>query len=342
MTGQAAAVEVEGLHKSFALQRSWRGLLRPRGRADVRVALDDVALRVAPGEFFGLLGRNGAGKSTLFKVLATLIHPDRGTVRVDGHDVVNESREARRALVPVIPNERSLYWRLSARENLALFAALYGLDGRQARQRVEEVLSIVGLTETGRQQVGLFSSGMKQRLLIARALLGSPRILLLDEPTRSLDPVSARSFRRFLRDDLARGTETTILLATHDYEEVTELCQRVAVLEAGRVVATGRTAEVLAASQRRRTTLWTDTPEHPALGREVERLGGQVVGVSPAPDGETAGWHIVELELATGEASHADLLTALVAAGVRIARFSQAPLSLAQLLEHVTAQQGGR
>src|SRR5690606_28992013 len=144
-----AAVEVVGLSKVFRLQRGWRSLLG-RGGADRRIALTEVSLRVAQGEFFGLLGRNGAGKSTLFKVLATLVLPDRGSAQVQGYDVVTHAADVRRALVPVIPNERSLYWRLSSRENLSLYAALYGLKGRHARRRIEEVLSLVGISATGR------------------------------------------------------------------------------------------------------------------------------------------------------------------------------------------------
>src|SRR5690606_21105778 len=256
MTAQPA-VQVRSLGKQFRLQRSWKDLvLRPRHR-DIRVALADVDLEVARGEFFGVLGENGAGKTTLFKILATLVRPDSGSALVGGFDVSEEPEQVRRLLVPVIPAERSLYWRLSAEESLRLYASLYGLGHEDATRRISEVLEIIGLEDVGRKQVGLFSSGMKQRLLIGRALLGRPAILLLDEPTRSLDPLSARAFRTFLKKQIGAAQQTTVLLATHDHEEVTELCDRVAVLDQGRVLASGTTEALLSSSRSRVCSIWT-------------------------------------------------------------------------------------
>jgi len=257
-------IKVRSLTKQFHIQRGWKDtLLHPWAR-DTRVVLDDINLDVRPGEFFGLLGQNGAGKTTLFKILATLIRSDSGSASVGGFDLAEDPAEVRKLLVPVIPNERSLYWRLSADENLRLYATLYGLSQLEAKKRIGEVLEIVGLEDVGAKQVGLFSSGMKHRLLIGRALLGRPGILLLDEPTRSLDPLSAREFRSFLLRQIGEAQQTTVLLATHDHEEVTELCDRVAVLDQGRLVAVGETEALLASSKLRRCSIWTSNPKHPA------------------------------------------------------------------------------
>jgi ABC-2 type transport system ATP-binding protein len=178
------AVVLEGISKSFPVRRPWSEMIRHpllRPRAPV---LQNVSLAVSEGEFFGLLGPNGAGKTTLFKMLATLVLPDEGTATVGGYDVVAESSKVRAVLAPVIADERSLYWRLTAFQNLELFAKLQGMRGAAIKARVNEVLDVVGLSDTKEKIVAAFSSGMKQRLLISRALVASPRVLLLDEPTR--------------------------------------------------------------------------------------------------------------------------------------------------------------
>ena len=329
-------VRIQGLTKRFRVQRGWKDLLLRPGERDLRTALDAVDMEVGAGEFFGLLGQNGAGKSTLFKILATLILPDEGSVRVGGVDVTRDPAAIRQMLVPVIPSERSLYWRVSARENLRLYAALHGLAGAEVRQRVDEALQVVGLEDVGSKQVGLFSSGMKQRLLIGRALLGRPRVLLLDEPTRSLDPVSAREFRRFLKERVGRDRGTTVLLATHDHEEVTELCDRVGVLDQGRLLAVGPTEVLLAESLERSYELWTPAAHHPGLEDVVTRAGGTLISRRDAPADE-AGWQRVRVRLPVGEGGAARVLGSLVEAGIPVSRFTRDDLSLADLLQRVAA-----
>ena len=301
----------------------------------MRVALDAVDLSVTRGECFGILGENGAGKSTLFRILATLVRPDAGSARIGGLDVVRDGVRVRRLLAPVTASERSLYWRVSAEENLRLYAALYGLDPRLAAARIREVLELLGLAEAGRKQVGLFSSGMKQRLLLGRALLGRPEVLLLDEPTRSLDPVSARDFRSFLRREVRDAQQTTILLATHDHAEVTELCDRVAVLDRGRLVAVGPTETLLSASRSRLCSLWTPAPLHGALEPCLGGAGARVLEITPSTLTDDGEWYRVRLEIDGGETDAAELLGILAAAGIRVSRFTRDDLSLADLLERV-------
>ena len=197
--GVRHAVVLDGISKSFPVRRTWGEMVRHPTLKPRAPVLQNINLAVAEGEFFGLLGPNGAGKTTLFKMLATLVLPDAGTATVGGYDVVSESQKVRSVLAPVIADERSLYWRLTAHDNLELFAKLQGMHGSAVHTRVQEVLDVVGLSDTAEKIVAAFSSGMKQRLLIARALVAQARVLLLDEPTRSLDPSSARGFRAFLR-----------------------------------------------------------------------------------------------------------------------------------------------
>ena len=319
-------VSVQGLTKVFPVRRTMAEALRQPFHRDRVTVVSDVELRIAAGEFFGLLGPNGAGKSTLFKMLATLILPDAGTASVAGFSITEQPADVRRVLTPVIPDERSLYWRLSARENVRLFATLHGLRGPEAARRCTAVLESVGLADTGEKMVGQFSSGMKQRLLIARALLAEPRVLLLDEPTRSLDPLSARDFRRFLREELSERQGVTVLLATHNAEEALDLCDRLAVLDRGRLLATGTVAELRARAGDDRFELRVrgPVPEGLAGAHDVERLG---------QDGE--GWTRIRLRLRDGDDGAARLLADLVRSGVEVSRFEPMALTLADLLERI-------
>jgi ABC-type multidrug transport system ATPase subunit len=325
------AVVLDGISKSFPVRRTWGEMARHptlRPRAPV---LQNVSLAVAEGEFFGLLGPNGAGKTTLFKMLATLVLPDAGTATVGGFDVVDEASKVRSVLAPVIADERSLYWRLTAFQNLELFATLQGMRGAAVKTRVAEVLDIVGLSDTKEKIVAAFSSGMKQRLLIARALVAQPRVLLLDEPTRSLDPISARAFRTFLRDEISGKQGCTVLLATHSADEVLELCTRVAVLDHGRLLATGTTTSLARDLGEERYALYTRDANHPALTALVQR---GIVGAL-AVRGDEDGWSRVEMELAGGMERASQVVAMLGEQGVVIARFERVPLPLADLIDRI-------
>ncbi len=213
-------VRVVGLEKSF------------RGH----VALRGVDLEVPWGGIVALLGPNGAGKSTLLRILGTTVLPDRGRAEVAGHDVVADPGAARRCLGMVLGEERSWYWRLSGRDNLQFFAALHGLRRSAARARAAELLDGVGLTEAADRRFDRYSSGMRARLSLARALLCEPPVLLLDEPTRTLDPVAASSFREEVRRQADAGR--AVLFATHDLHEAAAVASRVVMMVGGSVVVT--------------------------------------------------------------------------------------------------------
>jgi len=327
-------VVVEALDKRFPLRRGLReSLRRPFEREAIQV-LRGVSLGVHPGEFFGLLGPNGAGKTTLFKTLATLLLPDGGRVTVHGHDIVRDAARVREILAPVSTDERSLWWRASARENLALYATLHRLRGTAARARIDETLEVVGLADVGRRPVAGFSSGMKQRLLIARALVARPRVLLLDEPTRSLDPLSARDLRRFLSEELATRQRCTVLLATHNAEEALELCHRVGVLHRGRLLASG-SARALAeefGDERIRISVAAG-----AVDGLVAFLRDRGYSMAPPASGHSPAVEVV-VPREAGIAS--DLLASLVRGGVAVEQFERVGLSLADLLERVVRARG--
>ncbi len=217
------AIEARGLRKEFH-----------RGNV-AKTAVDGVDLRVPAGRIVGLIGPNGAGKSTLVAMLATLMRPTAGEAWIMGHSILTEARAARQALsFNASAGERGFYWRLNAYQNLEFFAALQGLDARSSRARAVWALDRVGLTADSRLRFGEFSSGMKRRLNVARALLVDRPIYLFDEPTSGVDPHSGDTIRAILRD--IKGAGKTVVLVTHNMEEATELCDEVGMLYAGRLI----------------------------------------------------------------------------------------------------------
>ena len=241
------AIRTHGLSKVYVKRRSLREMaVHPCAAAGTVDGLVDVTLEVRRGEIFGLLGPNGAGKTTLLKILACLLLPTRGAAHVEGRDVAADDRSVKRSIGFVTADERSFYWRLSGEENLIFFARLYGLDAARARARARDLLRVMELQEIAARQFMDYSSGMKQRLAICRALLHDPPILCLDEPTRSLDPIAAKHLRRFVSERLHRDGGKTVVLATHNLQEAEEMCDRLAVLHRGRVVRQGSLEEITA------------------------------------------------------------------------------------------------
>jgi ABC-2 type transport system ATP-binding protein len=233
----SVAIEAIGLTKDFEKGRrtTWQRLRREPDQRETFRAVDGVDLHVETGEVFGILGPNGAGKTTTMRMLATLLEPTAGTATVLGHDLVSGARDIRRRLGAVLSGERSLYWKLTARENLEYFAALYHVPPGETRARIVEILEVMHLTDRADDYVEKFSTGMRQRLVLARALLPAPSLLLLDEPTVGLDPQAARDLRERVLQ--LRDEGRTVLLTTHYMEEADQLCDRIAIVDHGRIVA---------------------------------------------------------------------------------------------------------
>ena len=230
---------VEHVTKSFPTVFGLPSLLKHAGRPPRRVALRDVSLNVQRGELFGLLGPNGAGKTTLLKVMATLTIPDSGRILLDGIDIATDPMSAKSHVGLCTSEERSFYFRLTARENLQFFGALAGLRGKRLPERIAEVSAFVGLEAALDRRFAEYSSGMRQRLTVARALLSDPSVVFLDEPTRAVDPVHAEKLRELIRDRLVAGLGKTVVIATNVLDEAWSICDRVAVLNEGRVVKIG-------------------------------------------------------------------------------------------------------
>jgi ABC-2 type transport system ATP-binding protein len=233
-------VEVRDLRKVFARKKAnpdaplWSRLLR-RSAAEEFVAVHGVSFDIYQGEIFGLLGPNGAGKTTTIRMLSTLLQPSGGTATINGYDVARQAGLVRQNLGAVLTGERSIYWKLTGRENLEYFAALYHIPPDVAKRRVGELLERLGLAARADENVERYSSGITQRIAIARAMLANPPVLLLDEPTIGLDPQSARNLRELIAEIKAEGR--TILLTTHYMEEADQLCDRVGIIDLGRIIA---------------------------------------------------------------------------------------------------------
>jgi ABC-2 type transport system ATP-binding protein len=214
------------------------------------VALDGIDLQVEPGELFGLLGPNGAGKTTLIKILTTLLLPSEGTARVFGFDVVTQTKALRRIMNMVAGGEQSGYGILTVREQLWMFSQFYGLGTREGWRRVDELIDAIGLDEQRQQRVSTLSTGERQKMNFARGLLNDPWIFFLDEPTLGLDVSAARAVRELVVEWKAAVPGRTILLTTHYMAEADELCERIAIVDHGRILAIGTPAELRRRVQR--------------------------------------------------------------------------------------------
>ncbi len=330
----APAIAIENLSKRFVrpLPRL-RRVLRRKG-PDVVQALHEVSFEVQPGEVFGLVGRNGQGKTTLIKSTCGLLEPSSGRVRVFGHDTVRAAREVKRRVGLVSADERSFYYRLTGRENLGFFARLQGLSERDSARRIEELSRVFELPEVIDRPFQEYSTGNKQRLAIVRALLTDPPLLLLDEPTRSLDPISAEALRRVIREWASRSEQQTVLITTHNLSEIESLCGRVAILSRGRLIECA--------------TL--DALREKYLGKEkvTLRVRGAVTAelfsrharpaeleLSHLPSGETA---IVLTRRAGDDALH-HVVSACMEASLHIVGCDTEHFGLMQVLETIEARQ---
>ena len=244
------AVYLHDAYKKFGRSglSLWKGLSRlngqgngkpgthHNGRQQIVVAVDRVSFTVQEGEIFGVLGPNGSGKSTLIRLLATLLLPDGGDIRIFGYDVVRQPMQVQR-LINRVSVEASFFKKLSPMENLLYGARLYGMSGAETRKKVIEILTRLGLEQRSiHKPMEEMSRGMQQKVAIARALLSQPRLLLLDEPTTGLDPRSKREVQAVVRE-LRDQHGTTILLTTHDMVEADNLCDRIAIIESGKIAA---------------------------------------------------------------------------------------------------------
>lgn len=238
-------IKVSGVSMVYPVPKRYREmLLKPFSPRKRKRALESVNLEIKRGERVAFLGPNGAGKTTLLKLIAGLLLPTEGTVSIDGSDTVLHNAAARRPVSLVLNEERSFYWRLTGMENLEFFGALEGLRGSALSKKISEVVEVTSLGDAADRQVGGYSSGMRQKLAMARGLLADPDILILDEPTRALDPIAAAEMATFLVETLHKQLDKCLLIATHRLDEASALCDRLCVLSGGRIRADRSLASV--------------------------------------------------------------------------------------------------
>jgi ABC-2 type transport system ATP-binding protein len=318
------AIQTCQLTKLFEPSRGWR----PNHEASPTVAVKGVDLEVRTGETYGLLGPNGAGKTTLVKMLATLILPSSGSATVAGHPL-DEPRAIRANVGLVVSDERSFYWRLSARRNLDFFAALHGLHGRIATDRINDVLSQVTLKEHAETRFSALSAGMRQRLAVARSLLHRPQILFLDEPSRSLDPAATRRLHRLLRQ-LVSQEGLTIFLITHDLAEAEKLCERVALMHRGRIRASGPPDELRRQLHPHRDyIIQLDRPEH----ADLIRLRAQIPFLELDESGHR---QLLRFRATAGDGRLNTLLVVLRESRLDVKAIEGAPPTLDEVFAHFT------
>ena len=309
-----SAIEIDALTRVF----------EPRGRPRV-VALDEVSLEIPEGAIHGLLGPNGAGKTTLVKILSTVLLPTSGTARVLGLDVVADTERVRPLIGIVFGGERGLYDRLTGRQNLEYWGALYRLPSTQVRERTRTLLERMGLEERADARVETYSRGMKQRLHLARGLMGDAKVLFLDEPTTGLDPIASREFRGLVEE--LRGEGRTILLTTHDMVEAETVCDRVTLIDRGHLLAT-ETPRSLGAIISRFQRIDVEAAA-PSVLDEIERLAG----VSSVTRQDGGARIEVSEEEATGQ-----VLRVLVDGGVTSVKTSLP--SLEEVYVHLIGERG--
>ncbi len=293
------AVKTENLWRIYTVQGGRR---KPKKEV---IALRDINLEVAKGELFGLLGPNGAGKTTLIKILTTLLAPTSGRAWVAGFDVVREAHRIRPIINMVSGGETSGYGLLTVRENLWMFSQFYGLPTSEANRRIEELLRRVGLAEWMHTKVSQLSTGMRQKMNVVRGFLTDPEILFLDEPTLGLDVNAARQIRQLIKEWLEEHPDRTILLTTHYMQEADELCDRVAIIDQGRIVACD-SPSALKQRLRRESIFELDVTSSGGLTSDVlETLSGVRRAVISEVDGGARLSLVLEEESALADVIHA-------------------------------------
>ena len=301
----------------------------PAARGSVQ-ALRGVDLRIEPGQFFGLFGPNGAGKTTLIRILATLIRPTSGTAQVHGFDVVRQAAQVRAHIGLVFSNENTFYGRLTGRQNLEFFAALQNLPRRAARRRAAELLEFFSLTPAAQVPFQTYSTGMRQKLNVARALLHNPPVLFLDEPTKGMDVLSAENLRSLLRMELVERQHRTVMLTTHDLEEMETLCDQVGILDHGQLRAVGAPADLIREASASVVYRLELVGRVNGFTRHLSNLPN-VQSVTVASQTEHA--TVLDLTFADSHTPESELWQAILAQNVKVKRFGPKDDGLATLLK---------
>jgi ABC-2 type transport system ATP-binding protein len=301
------SIETQGLGRVYKIRNPGKK------EAKTLTALEGVDLQIQRGELFGILGPNGAGKTTLIKILTTLLSPTQGTAHVAGFDVTKDPENVRSRINMVSGGESSGYGLLTVRENLWMFAQFYGIPSKEANERIKTLLKIVGIEDRANTRSSSLSTGLRQKMNIVRGFLTDPEILFLDEPTLGLDVGASRSVRDFIRRWMDENHQRTLLLTTHYMVEAEELCDRVAIINKGKLLACGTPAS-LKQSQQREAIFQIDLDAPKGLDVSAfEQLGGVNMVKLHDEEGKT----VMDLAL-NEEAALANVIAAATNLGAQI------------------------
>lgn len=297
-------------------------------------AVSGVDLQIQRGEIFGLLGPNGAGKSTTIRMLCTLLEPTSGTARVNGFDTVKQANDVRRSLGTLLAGERSIYWKLSGRENLEYFAALYHIPSAVAKKRVDELIERMEIKDRADELVEKYSTGMRQRIAIAKALLARPPILLLDEPTLGLDPQAARRLRELIAELKQEGH--TILLTTHYMEEADQLSDRIGIIDTGKIIALDTPEGLKRRIDQKEVIRLELTGWHEDIGDKLRAIAG-VENLLAHQQGEADLWE-VNMQAQNSRAVLPRLVESISGNGTRLVNMNIVKPSLEDVFIHLTGK----
>lgn len=295
-------------------------------------ALNDVNLRIRKGEIFGLLGPNGAGKTTLTKIISTLVLPDKGSVHVNGYDVIKDPTPVRSSIGLVTGGERTLYWKLTPMENLVFFGRLYHLSRREAEKRASELIETFKMNEKKDELVQTLSTGQKMKIAFCRSLIHDPPLLLVDEAERGLDPRASKEFREFLKEELQKKQGKTILLCTHNMEILDELCDRIALINKGSIIVID-TPERLKLSLKQKHILRIHS--HQPIPQSILEGLPTVGTVESKSDDE---FYFTEIELENGSEVAKDILQRLYNSDITVNEFNLKAATLEDVFLKLTGR----
>ena len=230
-------IQIKNLTKKYLIKQNFKDYFNGNFKKKYLIALHNISFNVHENEILGLIGLNGAGKTTLLKIFSSLLIPDKGSIRIFNYDLHKDPENIKRLIGLINSEERSFYWRLTVKQNLEFFASLYGLDKKNFNHKINDLMKLVDLLDKKDARFDSLSTGMRQRLAIARGLLSDPKILLLDEPTKGLDIKHAEAIRKIIKKI---SKNKTIILTSHNLNEISELCDRVVIIHNGKIIKSGK------------------------------------------------------------------------------------------------------
>ncbi len=311
------AIEVQDLKKEFAIKKKNVSFWKRRKENKSFVAVNDISFNVNKGEIFGFLGPNGAGKTTTIKMISTLLRPTCGKILINGLDVQKNSMEILKNLGTVLAGERSIYWKLTGRENLKYFAAMNGITGKKAKEKIDYLLKRFSLDKRADETVEKYSTGMKQRIALAKALVADPPIVILDEPTSGLDPQSARNLREIILEFKEEGR--TILLTTHYMEEADQLSDRIAIIDHGEIIALDTPKNLKRSLNKSNTITFELNRWNDVIEKELQQIKS-IENINSYFDENNRKWE-VKVQINNGNETINNLITTITNSNIKINNF---------------------